>query len=75
MDHFWGFRAFSKKQKLKRKFSDNLGQNCGLLHSLAQFTSTTSDTELDYYRQKINVDERVTKPVAKRHKTFRILGN
>ena len=25
-DHFWRFKAFLKKWKLKRKFSDNLGQ-------------------------------------------------
>ena len=48
IDHFWGFGAFSKKQNLKRKSSDNLGQNCELFHVLAQFLFITSETELDH---------------------------
>ena len=38
------------------KFCYNLGQNiCLLFHFLAQFLFTTSETELDYYHQKVNV--------------------
>ena len=34
----------------------NLGQNtCRLFRFLAQFVFTTSETELDYYQQKVNV--------------------
>ena len=55
-DHFLSFRAFSKQKKLKRKFWANLGQNiCRLFHVLAQFLFTTSETELDYYHQRVNV--------------------
>ena len=33
----------------------NLGQNiCGLFYVLAQFLFTTSETELNYYHQKVN---------------------
>ena len=35
----------------------NLGQNIyGLFHFLAQFVFTTSETELEYYQQKVNVN-------------------
>ena len=55
-DHFWNFNAFLKKQKLKVKFSDNLGQNIWKLsHVLAQFLFIISETELDYYQQKLSV--------------------
>ena len=55
-NRFQSFRTFSKKEKLKRKFWANLGQNiCKLFHILAQFLSTTSETELDHYHQKVNV--------------------
>ena len=34
----------------------NIGQNiCRLFHLLEQFLFTTSETELDYYQQKVNV--------------------
>ena len=34
----------------------NLGQNiCRIFHFLAQFLFTTSETKLDYYHQKVNV--------------------
>ena len=40
-DHFGSFNAFLNKQKLKGKFSDNLGQNiCRLFHFLAPFVLT-----------------------------------
>ena len=46
----------------------NLGQNiCRLFHFLAQFFFTTSETELDYYHQKVSA--RVTSRVAERLKT------
>ena len=46
----------------------NLGQNIwGLLHFLAQFFFTTSETELDYYHQKVSV--RVASRVGERLKT------
>ena len=62
---FWNSRAFLKKQKLKGKFSDILGQNiCRIFHILAQSLFTISETGLDYYHQKMNV--RVPKRVAKR---------
>ena len=36
----------------------NLGQNiCRLFHFLAQFLFTTSETEPDYYHQKVNAYE------------------
>ena len=48
----------------------NLGQNiCNLFNFLVQFLFTTSETELDYYHQKINV--RVALQVAEQLKTFR----
>ena len=54
-DHFWSSRVVSKKSKVKRKFSDNLGENiCGLFHLLAQFSFTTSKTERDYCQQNVN---------------------
>ena len=49
----------------------NLGQNiCSFFHVLAQFLFTTSETEIDYYHQKVNV-------VAERLRTYdrRELGN
>ena len=58
-------------QKLKEKFSDNLGQKvCRLFHVLAQFQFTKSEAELDYHQQKVN--ERVASRVVER---LRILGN
>ena len=55
-DHFWYFNALLNKKKLKRKFSDNLGQNILILfHFLVQFAFTTIETELDCYHQKVNV--------------------
>ena len=55
-------------EKLKGKFSDNLGQNiCRLCHILAQFFFTASETEQDYYHQKDS--ERVSSQAAKPLKT------
>ena len=57
-DHYWCFRAFSKKQKLKGKFLDNLGQNiCRHFQVLAQFPLTTCEAELDYYLENVNVPD------------------
>ena len=51
--------------------SDNLGQNIsGLFHVLAQFLFTTSETELDYYNQVVNV--RVASRVSEQLKTLGI---
>ena len=48
----------------------NLGQNiCNLFNFLVQFLFTTSETELEYYHQKINV--RVALQVAEQLKTLR----
>ena len=66
-DHFWGFNAFLNKQKLKEKFSDNLGQNIRrIFNFLAKFLFTTSERELDYYQEKRSA--RVASRVAKRLK-------
>ena len=49
-------------------YTCNLGQNIWrLFHILAKFVFTTSETELDYYHQKVNV--RVVSQVAERLKT------
>ena len=46
----------------------NLGQNTWkLFHFLAQFFFTSSETELDYYHQKVSV--RVASRLAERVKT------
>ena len=60
----------------KLELNYNLGQkNCRFFYILAQFLFATSETELDYYPQKVNV--RVTSRVAKQLKTkdLRKLGN
>ena len=63
-DHFSSLTAFLKEQKLKGKFSDNLGQNIyRFFHVLVQFLFTISETELDYYHQTVNV--RVTSSVKR----------
>ena len=71
--HFWSCHIFPKKQKLKRIFSDNLGQNSWEpFHLLAQFVLITSETELEILQcQKVNVR------VAERLQTYdlRKLGN
>ena len=70
-DRFCGFTAFLNKQKLKGKFSDNLGKNnCGVFHFLAQSVCTTSEMELNYNHQKVNV--RVASQVAKQLKTWNL---
>ena len=67
------FRSFKSKIKACRpencpfaKFTQkthNLGQNiCRLFHFLAQFVFITTETELDYYHQKVN--ERVASRVG-----------
>ena len=54
---FLEFLCIFRKVKIK-KFSDNLQQNiCGLFHVLVQFLFARSETELDYYHQKLNVRE------------------
>ena len=46
----------------------NLGQNiCRLFHFLAQLSFTTSETELDYYNQKVSV--RVVSLISEQLKT------
>ena len=47
----------------------NFGQICRLSHVLAEFLFATSETELDYYYQKMNV--RVTTWLAEQHKTLK----
>ena len=48
---------------------NSFGQNfCRLFHFSSQFIFTTSQTELDYYHQKVNV--RVVPRVAERLKTY-----
>ena len=75
-DYFNGFKRFLKKQKLKRKFSYNLGQNIRrLCHFLAQLFFTTSEMELDYFHKEASVG--VAPRVAERLKTkdLRKLGD
>ena len=64
----------SKQEMLKtyflgaKKETFNLGQNiCRLFHLLAQFFFTTSETELDFYHQKVSA--RIASRVAERLKT------
>ena len=52
----WSCRIFWKKLKLKRKISGNHGKIiCSLFHILAQFPFTTSETQVDYYHQRLNI--------------------
>ena len=45
-----------RKKEIKDVFSDNLRQKVRrLFHVLSQFLFTTSEMELDYYHQKVNV--------------------
>ena len=54
-----------------QQFMYNLGQNiCRLFYFLAQFFFTTSETELDYYHQKVSA--RIVSRVAERLKTYEI---
>ena len=60
----------------------NLGQKiCRLFHVLAQYPFTTSETELDFYHQKVNirvtsrVAERLAEKMPERFKDCRKLGN
>ena len=53
---------------IKKPQSYNLGQNIRrLFHFLAKFIFTTSETELDYYHQKVSAQ--VASRVAERLKT------
>ena len=53
---FLTFHCIFKEVKLKEKFSDNLRHIiCRLFPVLVQFLFTTSETELDYYNQKMIV--------------------
>ena len=53
---------------LVSKWKYNIGQNiCKLFYFLAQFAFTTTETDLEYYYQKMN--ERVAERVAERLKT------
>ena len=50
------FHAFSKTQKLKGTFSDNNEQNiCRSFHVLVKSAFRTSELELNYYHQKVNI--------------------
>ena len=72
-EYFWSMHAFSRKRKLKRKFSDNHGKkNCRLFYVLAHCPFTKSDSELDYYHQKVKVRvaSRVSSRVGKGLKTW-----
>ena len=55
--------------------SINVQNICRLFQFLTQFVFTTSETELDYYNQKVNV--RVASRVAEQRKTSDVwqLGN
>ena len=67
-DHLWCFNPLLNKQKLKGKFLDNLGQNVQrLFHLLAQLVFTASETDVDYYHQKVNL--RVASRVVERLET------
>ena len=61
-----------KKRNIANSFwntSYNLEQNtCRLFHFLVQFVFTTSETELDYYHQKVNIP--VASQVAEQLKTY-----
>ena len=64
---------FIQPESVVYKSIHNHGKNiCGRFHILAQFSFIVSDTELDYYHQKINL--KVTSRAAEQFK-FRILGN
>ena len=53
------------RSKTWKEFSGSLGQNiCRLFHSLAKFVTSSSETELDCYHQKVSV--RVASKVASR---------
>ena len=50
------------------RFTDDIGKSIyRLFHVFAQFLFITSETELDYYHQKVNV--RVASQVVEQHKT------
>ena len=55
-------------KEVERKFSDNNGQNiCRLFHVLEKLLFTTSESELDYYHQKVIVPD--SSQVVERLKT------
>ena len=63
--HILWLSAVSLDWKLRKVKVCNLGQNIwGLCHFLAQFFFTKSETELDYYYQKVSV--RVASWIAER---------
>ena len=63
------FANFAGKHLCWSLFLINLGQNIWrLFHVLTQFLFTASETELDYYHQKVNV--RVASRVAEPPKTY-----
>ena len=67
-DEFWNLHAFSKKQKLKGKFSDNVRQNiCRLIYVLVHCLFTKNEVELDHYHQDVNM--RSASRVAEEFKT------
>ena len=75
-DHFRSFNAFLNKKNLKGKFSYKLGQNVfKVFQVLAQFLDTKSETELNYYHQKVIVQ--VASQVVEQPDTihFRKLGS
>ena len=66
---FLGFQCIFKQVKTKRKiFRQSWTKHLYIFHFSAQFVFTTSETELDYYHQKVNVW--VVSRVAKRLNTY-----
>ena len=70
-DHFWSFRAISKKRNLKENFKTTLDKI---------FIDFLEKTELNYYHQKVasscRVASRVTERLRKSYqKDLRIVAN
>ena len=62
------FQCIIKQVKTKRKiFRQSWTKHLQTFHFLAQFVFTTSETEVDYYHQKVNI--RVASQVIERLKT------
>ena len=55
---FWSSHVSLIRLEIEVKFSDNFGQNTRSfgLFILAQFPFTTSAIDLDYYQQKVNIE-------------------
>ena len=55
MTSFRFFKNFQRGKNKKKENSDNHGQHiCSLFQVLTKFLFTTSKSEPDYYRQKLN---------------------